>query len=163
MAVSRFALRDLSRFVRLSPIVPAALLRRNSSFLRMRSFPCNFTASKTAAATFTAVLCAQIAVAIRVCEARFSTLVGYASVVLELIHVKHASPFKTLCEIFAEVRGCASSPEEYPFHSTVQLNSILPLNDLRVNVVHPVEVHNRACAVGRPTMQVMIDSLFDAL
>lgn len=93
MAVSRFALRDLSRFVRLSPIVPAALLRRNSSFLRMRSFPCNFTTSKTTAAPFTTVRRAQIAVAIWVRKARFSALVGNASVVIEFIHVKHTSPF----------------------------------------------------------------------
>ena len=124
MAVSRSALRDLSRFVRLSPIVPAALLRRNSSFLRMRSFPCNFTASKTTAATFTAVRRAQIAVAIRVRKARFRALVGNASVVIEFIHVKHTSPFKTLCEIFAEVRGCSSSPEERP----LSLSSSAPLH-----------------------------------
>lgn len=122
MAVSRFALRDLSRFVRLSPIVPAALLRRNSSFLRMRSFPCNFTTSKATAAPFTTVRCAQIAGAIWVRKARFRALVGNASVVIEFVHVKHTSPFKTLCEIFVEVRGCPSSPEEHPFHLEVSFS-----------------------------------------
>src|SRR5690606_33229536 len=100
-------------------IILAALLRRNSSFLRMRALPGDFTASKASAAPFTAVRRAQIAVAIWVRKARFRALVGNASVVIEFIHVKHTSPFKTLCEIFAEVRGCSSSPEEHPFHLEV--------------------------------------------